>query len=242
MKKKIKDKYILILIIGIFIIMYLFSVNRIYLFKLFNSIGNDIKNILIPKIDVSDINNEIVNGINKEIEEELKELSDTLNLEINDYKFITANVISRDINWYQEITINKGKKDGIKENMAVVSNLGLIGKTAIVYDNTTVVSLISKNDNSKIAVDIKNDNNTYHGILEEYLGNNVLKINNINKNNEIELGNKVYTNGLGGIYPSGIYIGEVIEIETDQLGLSKVVKVKATSNFDKLRYVTVIDR
>lgn len=210
--------------------------------KVFKDIGVRIENFLIPKVSIYD--DEVVSGMNRELEEENQELKEMLELSSSEYHFIHATVVQREIDWYSELTIDKGEKDGIYPDMAVVSHHGLIGKIIKTTDHSSIVKLLSANANSmKVAVDIKNEIETFHGIIDGYLEEEALiQVNNINKNSNIEIGDLVYTNGLGGIYPSGIYIGRVVEVTYDSLGLSKIAKVKSDFSYDKLRYVTVIDR
>ena len=123
--------------------------------------------------------------------------------------------------------------------MAVIDANGLIGRIIEVGHNYSIVELISSSNSSKIAVNI----NDTHGILDSYdKDNNLLIIKNINKNSSVKIGDKVYTNGIGGIYPAGIYIGEVIEVTNDKEELSKIVKVSASNNYNNIRYVNVIRR
>ena len=107
--------------------------------------------------------------------------------------------------------------------MAVVGSNGLIGKIIEVGSNYSIVSLITGNSlNNRTSVSISDNN--YYGILSGYdtcSGN--LIVETVSKNSDIKIGDKVYTNGLGGIIPEGIYIGEVINIEKDNLDLSIVL-------------------
>ena len=164
------------------------------------------------------------------------ELKKILDLKIDNYSFITCSIINRDITWYNTLTLNKGKKDNIKKNLAVINSNGLIGRIIEVGDNYSVVELITNPNFSKIAVSIKGEEE-YQGILD-----NKLIIKNVKKGSNIKIGDKVYTNGLGGIYPSGIYIGEVINIKNDSLDLSKELEIKLNTNFNNMRYVNVIRR
>lgn len=246
-KKKKEKKYLITLLIVFLLLMliYLFSSkddNYLYVEKIFKAIGARIENILVPNVKYD--SNEIINGLNRELQEENSELKKIINLNNGQYNFICADVIERSTNWYNEIRINKGEDDGIKTDMAVTSNDGLIGKVSRTGKHFSEIKLLSSNSKDmKVAVDIKNENNTYHGILNGYdIQNGVINIENISKNSEVKIGNYVYTNGLGGIYPTGIYIGKVVEVFYDTLGLEKNVKVKTDFTFDKLRYVCVVDR
>ena len=248
MKRKYKKKKdylikIIIIIISLFLLVYFFASKEkvLKIESFFNNIGANIEDFFIPDTKVNLGN--VISGINRELEEENNELKSLLELKQDNYVFITADVIKRNIDWYCELTINKGKNDGIKEDMAVVVEDGLIGRIKTVTKDSSIVTLISCNSsNIKVAVDVKTSENTYHGIIDSYLDDGLIQVSNINKTSDIKLNDKVYTNGLGGIFPSGIYIGEVVEITTDSLGLSKVIKIKSETNYDKIRYVSVITR
>lgn len=244
-KNKVKKKF---LITGIIVFFFLFlfllaTKNNNYskIEKITHELGSYFERIFIINNSIS---NNITNGINRELENEINELKRMLELEVTEYKFIHANVIKRDIDWYQEITIDKGEKDGIKLDMAVVSNNGLIGRIIKTTNSSSIVKLLSSGSNNmKISVTIRTKNNEIHGIIDEYLENDQLvQVNNVLKTENIEVGDKVYTSGLGGIYPSGIYIGKVIEISEDNLGLNKILKIKTDTSYDNLRFVSVVDR
>lgn len=240
-KKKQKKYFITILVIVLLLLLiYIFNNKKTYfkIEELTHDLGIYLEDIITPKVTVN--YKETISGINKELEKENNELKKMLELKEKSYKIIHADVIKRDNSWYQELTINKGKKTGIDIDMAVISNDRLIGRISSVSELSSTVKLISSND-IKVAVDIDNEVEKYHGIIDNYLeSESMLQINNIPKNSNIEVGNKVYTNGLGGIYPTGIYIGLVEAIDYDNLGLNKIIKVKYSYN--DIRFVSIIGR
>lgn len=242
-KKKKKNLFITIIIIILIMLIYILNMNnKNYLFieKIIHEIGNEIENIFIPKEFT--INNSILEGLNLSLENELNELKKITNLEKENYSFIYAKVIERDNDWYQELIINKGEKDGIKVDSAVISTQGLIGRITKTTPNTSTIKLLTSND-IKVSVYINNDKEEYHGIINSYLKEEeLLEVDNVIKNSDIKIGDKVYTSGLGNIYPTGIYIGEVVEINYDNLGLSKKLKIKTITSYDKIFYVSVVDR
>lgn len=243
--KKIKVLILSILCFSILIgLSIFFSQERNYskVEKVIRDMGVHLKSFFLPKPEP--YSPYLLEGIQQQLEEENMELKKMLELNSEKYQFIHATVISRDLDWYQEITINKGEKDGIQLDMAVISNQGLIGRVSkTAYSSSVVKLLTASSDDMKIAVDIQSGEEKIHGIIDDYLEEeDVIQVNNISKNKEIKLDDKVYTNGLGGIYPSGIYVGKVVDIAYDSLGLNKIVKVKPDSSYDILRYVTVIGR
>ena len=237
-KKKNKLTHLLIIISFLIVLIYLGTyLNDIKIF--FHNYGTKLENIFLIRNEK--FNKEISLSINKSLEEENNKLKELLSLKESNYNIIISTVINRD-DWYKYLTINKGKKDNIKKNMAVIDNNGLIGKIIEVGDNYSIVSLVTSNlDNNKTSVSIGNNN--YFGILSGYNKNTrTLIVDTVSKNSNIKIGDKVYTNGLGKIIPEGICIGEVIDIKLDELELSKVLSIKTSINYDDIKYVGVISK
>lgn len=184
---------------------------------------------------------------NDNLKSEVKKLKESLELKtvLSDKYLLTATVITRNIDyWYGEITIDKGSKNGIEKNMAVVTNAGLIGKITKVSNYSSTVKLLS-NDNmsDKISVKIKTKNDYVYGLISKYdIKTNTYTVEGISESNEIEKGADVVTTGMGAIFPSGLIIGKVKKVTTDNFDLSKVALVKSSVNFDDLDYVTVLKR
>lgn len=176
----------------------------------------------------------------KELESML-ELNGTL-LETN---FINATVISRNLDfWYDKITIDKGEKSGVEEKDAVVTSDGLIGKVISTSKNTSDVRLLTSDDiNQKISVKIKSKDDYIYGLLTGFdKKTNTFIIEGISGNEEIEKNSEVTTTGLGDVFPSGILIGYVTEINKDHFDLERILKVTSKVNFNSTSYVTVLKR
>ena len=62
------------------------------------------------------------------------------------------------------------------------------------------------------------------------------------KNTNIEIGSEVVTTGMSYIYPAGIYIGKVKEVNYDEYGLTPIVKIETPVDFNNILYVSVLDR
>jgi rod shape-determining protein MreC len=193
------------------------------------------------------LDKDLEDGINEEMKnefEELKKLND-LSSTLIDFSKVSALVIERNkMYWFNTITINKGTSSGIKEDMAVINGSGLIGKINKVGKNTSEVKLITTNDtNHKISVMIKTGNDTIYGILSGYDNTkNTLQITSVNKTIEIEENSKVYTSGMGGIFPSGILIGTVKDTIPDKYDVSKIIEVTPSSDINNTKFVNVLIR
>ena len=184
---------------------------------------------------------------NIELRREIDELKKELNIDyvLTDYDYLNATVISRNIGyWYNTLTIDKGTNNGISEGMVVVNSTGLIGKIIKTTTFTSEVRLITTSDtNNKISVSISDGNGKINGLINRYdYENNFLEIEGISNTEEVKVGDYVYTSGLGGVFPSGILIGTVESITTDEYDLAKIINVKPSINSNDINYVSVLKR
>ena len=184
---------------------------------------------------------------NENLQDEVGKLKDVLELNtiLSDKVYLNATVVFRNVGyWYQEVTIDKGSKNGIEKDMAVVSPKGLIGKVSKVSNHSSTVELLSNDHMSdKISVKIKTNDGYVYGLISMYDSKtNTYTVEGISENEEILKGADVVTTGMGTIFPSGLQIGKVLEVTTDNFDLSKVVQVKSAVNFDDLDYVAVLKR
>ena len=198
---------------------------------------------LLPEVDRIDS----LMTENIELRKQLESMKEELNIKytINDYEFLNATVISRNVSyWYNTVTIDKGTYNGIEVDMVVVNSEGLIGKVVSTTTFTSDVKLLTTSDtNNKISVAISNGKNKLYGLIKDYnYNNNYLEVEGISNTETVSIGNYVYTSGLGGIFPSGILIGTVEEITTDEYDLAKIINVKLSANFDNINYVAVLKR
>lgn len=146
------------------------------------------------------------------------------------------------VSWNTQLTIDLGKKDGLTEEMLVVSNGGLIGIIEHIYDDVTDVKLLSNSDKvTKIPVKIAIGNTNIYGILTGYdTDTNSFIISQLNSTDEITVGSNVVTSDLAGATPSNIQIGKVRSVKTSSSDLSRELYVEPTANFSNIYSVLVI--
>jgi rod shape-determining protein MreC len=154
-----------------------------------------------------------------------------------EYKLVAAEVIGRDPNnFLQFMTINKGSRDGIKKDMPVISEGYLVGKIFEV-DKTNSKVLLITNPSSIVNALIQESRAT--GIIKGELGYS-LTIESISQEAKVELGDTVITSGLGGTFPKGLIIGEIIQIEKKEAEVFKKAQVSPLVDFTSLEVVFVI--
>src|SRR5258705_975263 len=156
----------------------------------------------------------------RDAENEVNRLRHALNYrERSVFKLIAAEIVARDSStWWRTVTINRGRRDGIETDMPVVTDEGLIGKTTSVSDVISVVLLVS-DENCRVAASVEGSREK--GIVsgERVTGGLTpfLDLNFLSKQADLKAGQKVYTSGVGGVFPSGLFIGAVKSFRVREL-------------------------
>ena len=178
--------------------------------------------------------NYIMDDYTKHLESEYNELLKINNIDYNANLNITiSRILYRDIyDYHNYITIYKGSNAGIKENMVVINDLGLVGVITDVSENNSRVRLITSNE-SNISVKI----NESYGILK--VSNGTLIVSDLSNYDNISVGDKIYTSGIGNLI-GDIYIGEVSNISLNSTNIEKIITVAPSVDFDNLKYIAVI--
>lgn len=194
--------------------------------------------------------NEILKQRNLKLEEELRNLEiiqaenstlkEYLNLteQYKKHDTIPAYIINKDVSNYSSIfIINAGSKSGIKENMTVIAAEGLVGHVISVTDNTAKVQTLVDSSNV-VSATLENSKDVV--IARGTLNGNELKTTYISTDTVLIEGEKLYTSGMGGIYPKGIYIGVIKKINESKNITNRSFITEAAVDFENLETVLVI--
>ena len=157
------------------------------------------------------------------------------------FDLVAASIIGREAaTWSSVVMINRGTLNGVADNMAVVTELGLVGHVAEAGLNTSKVQLLL-DPRSSVGTLIQRADSRVAGIVEGDINNPTRpKMVNIPKDAAVAVGDVVVTSGFGGVYPKGIIVGKIAEIHNDEGGLLKHGIIDTAVNFEKLEDVSVI--
>ncbi|KIP22016.1 MULTISPECIES: rod shape-determining protein MreC [Anoxybacillus] len=183
-----------------------------------------------------------VESLKKE-NERLRELLDKKE-SLRDFVAIQATVIGRNPDrWEETLIVNKGSQHGVKKDMAVITPQGLIGKVRSVSPFSATVQLLSANDRqNRISAFVQGDENVF-GLIEGYdEEREALLLKRLPYDAKINKGQRVFTSGLGGIFPKGLFIGEVEEVVADEYGLTQIAYIKPAANFYDIDDVMIVKR
>ena len=167
-------------------------------------------------------------------------------LNSNNDKFIQGYVTGMDgYGLMKKFTINLGSFDGIQVNDIVVQGVknekntaieGLVGRVTEVGANYSKVSAII---DDSIDLSFRNSKTNEIGIINQKNGQ-YLYGSMLDENSQVKIGDTIISSGVGGIYPKGIYIGRVIDVELSKDGLTKNLTIESPVEFDKLYRVLVL--
>jgi len=149
---------------------------------------------------------------------------------------VAAEVIAEDASsWFRTVVIDKGRDDGISEGMPVVVPEGVVGRVIRVAAGEARVLLIT--DASSAAAALVQRTRT-RGVCRGE--GDSLNLDFALRQADIEVGDKVITSGMGGVFPKGLAIGEVTDVERGDFGLFQNVKVRPVADFSRLEEVLVL--
>jgi len=155
------------------------------------------------------------------------------------YSTVPAYVINKDVsNYSSTLIINVGLNDGVRENMTVIADKGLVGHIISVTEKTSKVQVIVDSA-STVSCNISTTGESLicKGTLEN---KQILRVSYIPPDAELIQGDSVSTSGLGGIYQKGIHIGTISEIITTSNITDRYAIVIPSVDFAKVDTVLVI--
>ncbi len=157
-------------------------------------------------------------------------------------ELLAAEVTGKDpSNWYATLILNRGSDQGIKEGQPVLSEKReLVGKISRVGDNwSEVITLLNPGCAAGAVVVGTHDVGVVEGDSALRFGGKC-RLGYLSHDANLATGDYLETSGMGGVYPKGILIGTVHEVESDTANMSKTAVIQPMVEFGKLRQVLVL--
>lgn len=156
------------------------------------------------------------------------------------FRFTPAKIINNSVNKQQNyITINKGRKHGVKPDQGIISPFGIVGViTSVSESYATGLSLL----NPRWSVSAKLQGSGYYGSLvwngEDYRTADLLEIP---FHVSLSQGDTIVTSGYSSIFPEGLLVGTIDSYTQPEGENYYSIKVRLSADFKLLRYVQVIE-
>jgi rod shape-determining protein MreC len=150
---------------------------------------------------------------------------------------VTASIIANSAStWFQSCLLDKGSDDRVRKGMAVVTPLGVVGQVVSVTARSAKVLLIT---DANSGVDVLVQRTRARGIVSGSLENGpVLKY--VKRSEDIQVGDRLITSGLDGIFPKGMLVGTVTIARKQNLGLFQYIEVMPAVTSARAEEVMVV--
>jgi rod shape-determining protein MreC len=157
---------------------------------------------------------------------------------------VTARVIARSPTvWYSSVKIDKGSSDGVRVDQPVIAAGGLAGKVTSVTGGTAQVTLLT-DASSAVSAQVMPEG--ANGIVKPEVGNpRDLLLDFVEKGRRVTEGTTVVTSGftssrVESLFPRGIPIGTVTEVDLDEIELYQRVHIKPFADLRRLDWLQVL--
>jgi rod shape-determining protein MreC len=130
----------------------------------------------------------------------------------------------------QTVLLNVGRRDGIMDGWAAIDGIGLVGRIAGVGERTSRVILLT-DTSSRIAVSIESN-----GQRAMIVGDNTSRppLEFLEDPETVRPGDRVVTSGDGGVFPSGLLVGQVTQTQSGRL------RVRLAADMQRLEFLRVV--
>jgi rod shape-determining protein MreC len=188
---------------------------------------------------------ELTTGQNADLQSEIGQLEMEMRLPpLPGYRLEPARVALRNFSgWWQSMVIRKGRNYGITVDDPVVFTGGVVGRISQVGAYTSVVELIS-NPGVRLSAVIEGDTRpiSYRGGINPTFGPAAGIIEFVPLDIFARPGatRRLVTSGLGGVYPGGLTLGQVVGVDASTDGLFKTGHVELDPRLSELTEVTVL--
>ena len=132
--------------------------------------------------------------------------------------------------FHQTVLLNVGRRDGIVDGWAAIDGIGLVGRIAGVGERTSRVILLT-DTSSRIAVSIESN-----GQRAMIVGDNTSRppLEFLETPETVRPGDRVVTSGDGGVFPSGLLVGQVTQTQSGRL------RVRLAADMQRLEFLRVV--
>jgi len=157
------------------------------------------------------------------------------------WKLKLANVVMRDpANWWRTVQIDLGSRDGLRENLPVITDAGLVGRVSSVSLTRSQIVLLG-DPNCHVSALVENAARDMGVLIAGgTLDTSLVELTYLASSANLKPGQSVITSGLGGVFPKGIPIGQIVDSRSVEYGLYTDARVKLNANLGSLEQVWVL--
>ena len=152
-------------------------------------------------------------------------------------RLLAVRVIGRSVDsWSSNVIIDKGKYNGVRRGMVVISLQGLVGRVAESNDNSSKVLLIN-DPGSGVSSIVQRSRQ--EGLVSGTLGTNLI-MRYLPEDADIAVNDLIVTSELSQIYPKGLLVGKVVSLGKELSGLNRYALVKPVTDLSSIEELLVV--
>ena len=157
------------------------------------------------------------------------------------WKLKLARVVAVDpANWWRTVRIDRGSRDGVVTNAPVLTLDGLVGRVSEVGVTHSRVVLVGDPD---CRVSVLIEETREHGVIAPTtstpLDPTIVELGYLSRHSKLAPGQRVITSGIGGVFPKGIAVGNIVDFRSIGYGLYNEARIKLQVNMNTLEEVWV---
>jgi rod shape-determining protein MreC len=157
------------------------------------------------------------------------------------YKVLTAQIIGRDPSvWFDSSIVNRGSLDGVALNMPVVTDGGLVGRITAVSPLTSQVDLITRDKSGLGAVIGQIGDASALGVVSGTSKKDLLEMRYVPGNLDVKVGQPVFTTGQDGIFPSGLKVGEIVNLIQGSATTPHQILIRPAARLSSMQEVGIL--
>ena len=154
---------------------------------------------------------------------------------------LTAQIIGRDPSiWFDSSIVNLGSLNGVKLNMPVVTDGGLVGRVTAVSPLTAQVDLITRDKSGVGAVVGQIGESNALGVINGTSKKDLLEMKYVSGSVDVQVGQTVFTTGQDGIFPAGLKIGEIVNIVTGSATTPHQILIRPAARLNSMQEVGIL--
>lgn len=246
--------FLLFLLLEVLSLAFVFNFNQYHKVQYLNSSNRFVGNVygsfqlIVQYFELATVNKELAEE-NALLKSELQLVHsvievDSLNVSAtladSSFRYIPARVINNSVHRTQNyLTINKGRKHGIKPDQGIISPQGIVGVITGVSDNYSVGFSVL---NNRWGPSAKLKRNGYFGPIEwEGTDYQTARLMEIPFHVDVQVGDTIVTSGYSAFFPEGVPIGIVSSFEQPQGESFYEIQIKLSVDYKSISYVYIVD-
>lgn len=191
---------------------------------------------IVESLSVENLRLQEVERENQRLRKLLQFAETRPSFELQGGQIIARSIGQNATNFLNVAMIDLGSRHGIRVGMPVVNKQGLVGRISDVTAATSKVLLIT---DPSSAVNAILQSSRLTGVISGTPGSHPV-LGFLPQGTEIGVGEVVLTSGMGGTFPKGIYVGQVVEVRQRDVNVFQEAIVRPTVNFGQLEEVMVV--